>query len=230
MRFDPGYAAIMIAAPLSALLASRFVSSRPLPLNGRQKLGLAIGAFCGAMISAKIPYVIMSGPDQGISVWFQDGKTILFGMLGGYLGVELAKHLMGIRTKTGDNFAVPAAVAIAIGRIGCFYGGCCFGSPTDLPWACRFRDGIPRHPTQLYEFLFHAAAAVVLYGLAKRRMFPGNLIKLYFLAYFAFRFVTEFIRPEPRVALGLTFYQWTALLAAPLFALLLWKDWRTEKA
>ena len=220
----------MVSAPLSAWIAARFTPARPLPLTRREKLGLAIGAFCGAMISSKLPYVIISaGSEQGMRAWFQDGKTILFGMLGGYLGVEMAKYIMNVRIKTGDNFVVPAAVAIAVGRLGCFYGGCCYGTTTNLPWACRFGDGIPRHPTQLYEFIFHTTMAILFYNFVKRRMFQGNLIKIYFLSYFAYRFVTEFIRPEQRLLCDLTLYQWTALVLTPVFVFLYWKDSRPRE-
>lgn len=50
------------------------------------------------------------------TAWFADGKTILLGIVGGYLGVEVAKRLLNVRIKTGDTFAVPVAVAIGIGR------------------------------------------------------------------------------------------------------------------
>ena len=126
--------------------------------------------------------------------------------------------------KTGDSFAVPVAVAIAIGRIACFTAGCCFGRETTLPWGVDFGDGLRRHPTQLYETAFHLAAAGVLAALQRRGMFRGQLIKLYFLSYFVYRFATEFIRPEPRLWLDLTGYQWAALAFIPLFVALWWLD------
>ena len=67
--------------------------------------------------------------------------------------------------------------------------------PTSLPWGVNFGDGRLRHPTQLYESAFHLLAAVVLFQLQRRQMFRGQLIRVYFVAYFVFRFVTEFIRP-----------------------------------
>lgn len=215
-----GYAAIMLSAPVAALAARRLAPA-PLPLAPREKAGLLFGAFCGSMILAKLPYVLFSssGPNS-ISAWMENGKTITLGLVGGYIGVELAKYRLGIRIKTGDSFAVPAAVAIAVGRLGCFYAGCCYGTCTNLPWAVRFADGQPRHPTQLYEVAFHSAAAVTLYQLQKRGMFRGQLIKLYFIAYFVYRFLTEFIRPEPKVLLGLTAYQWSAVIFIPVFILL----------
>jgi phosphatidylglycerol:prolipoprotein diacylglycerol transferase len=170
------------------------------------------------MLGAKLPYLLLDweGMLSG-RAWFDNGKTILFGMVGGYFGVELAKALLDVRIKTGDSFAVPVAVAIAIGRLACFEAGCCFGRETALPWGVDFGDGLPRHPTQLYEAAFHLAAAAGLAVLQRRGLFRGQSIKLYFLAYFAYRFATEFLRPEPRLWLDLTGYQWAALAFSLLF-------------
>ncbi len=70
---------------------------------------------------------------------------------------------------------------------------------------------VPRHPTQLYEVIFHALAAIVLYATMDSKRFAGNKLKIYLIIYFAFRFFTEFLRPEPAILLGLTGYQWTSL-------------------
>ena len=138
--------------------------------------------------------------------WFDSGKTIVFGLVGGYFGVELAKWALQIRLKTGDSFAVPVAAAVAVGRLACLAGGCCYGTVTSLPWGVDFGDGQPRHPTQLYEFGFHLAAALMLHQLLQRRLLRGQLIKLYIISYLTYRFLTEFIRPEPQLWAGLTGY------------------------
>lgn len=211
------YTGIMSLAILSGYVLSRRYQQR-LTLDRTQRIGLALGAFCGAMLGAKLPFALADW--EGLATgaaWFSDGKTILTGLAGGYLGVEAAKWIFDIRVKTGDTFVVPVAVAIAIGRLACFFGGCCYGTPCTLPWGVDFGDGIRRHPTQIYEFLFHVTAAAVLAQLAARKLFTGQLIKLYILSYLAYRFLTEFIRPEPRLWLTLTLYQWTALALAPIF-------------
>jgi phosphatidylglycerol:prolipoprotein diacylglycerol transferase len=222
------YAAIMLTSLLAALAATRLFPS-PVRLTGRQKLGLAIGAFCGGMIGAKLPFALYywDGLLDG-TAWLMDGKTILAGLIGGYFGVEYAKHAMGIRGKTGDGFAVPVALAVAIGRLACFTAGCCHGIPTDLPWAVDFGDGVMRHPTQLYESAFHLVMAGVLAWLYRARLCRGQLIKLYILAYLAYRFVTEFIRPEPEFALAFTAYQWTCMGFFPVFVGLWVYDARNE--
>lgn len=221
---DATYIALMLAALVVGWLVSR-LTARGSPLSRRQRLGLALGAFCGAMIAAKLPFVLSDweGMKSG-RAWFDNGKTITFGLVGGYFGVEYAKLVLGIHIKTGDAFAAPVAAAIGVGRLACFSAGCCYGAPTETAWGIDFGDGLLRHPTQLYEAAFHFTCAAVLIVLEREGLFRGQLIKLYFIAYFAFRFLTEFIRPEPQMLLGMTLYQWTCLAFIPLFAWL----WRRD--
>jgi phosphatidylglycerol---prolipoprotein diacylglyceryl transferase len=229
MSHDIRYALVMLAAvTVMSVLLRR--SQRSLPLAGWQKLGIGIGGFCGAMIGAKLPFALSdwAGLLSG-AAWLADGKTILCGIIGGYLGVELAKWTLDVRVKTGDTFAVPVAVGVAMGRLACFVGGCCYGTPTDLPWGICFArapDGVPRHPTQLYEAAFHLTMAGLLLAFQRQGRFPGQLIKLYILAYLGYRFVTEWIRPEPQIWMGFTGYQWAALGLTPLFVGLWWRDAR----
>jgi len=218
----------MAAAVATGIWLSRRLPST-LALNSSERLGIGLGAFCGAMIGAKLPFVV-SDWDGFLSgaAWFSDGKTIICGLVGGYVGVEAAKWALGITEKTGDSFAVPVAAAVGVGRLACFVGGCCYGTPTSLPWGVVFPsvDSQPRHPTQLYEAAFHLTMAGILWQLQRRGMFRGQLIKLYILSYLAYRFATEFIRPEAQLWYGLTGYQWACLALAPVFAGLWIRDAR----
>lgn len=221
------YPAIMTAAVATGVLISRR-TQQSLRLGGAQRLGIALGAFCGGMLGAKLPFVLSDweGLRSG-AAWLDNGKTIVFGLVGGYFGVEIAKWALEIRVKTGDSFAVPVAAAVAIGRLACFSAGCCYGSPTSLPWGVDFGDG-KRHPTQLYESGFHLAAALVLASLARRGRFRGQLVKLYIIGYLAYRFATEFIRPEPKLWFELTGYQWACLALVPVFMVLAMRDRRSQ--
>jgi uncharacterized radical SAM superfamily Fe-S cluster-containing enzyme/prolipoprotein diacylglyceryltransferase len=211
------YFAIMTAAVTTGALLYRR-TGLPLDMTRWQKVGVGLGAFCGGMIGAKLPFLLSDW--QGFldgTAWLDDGKTIVSGLVGGYLGVQAAEWAMGVKSRMCDGFAVPLAAAIGIGRLACFSAGCCYGKATSLPWGVDFGDGLHRHPTQLYESAFHLTAAAVLWQLQRRGMFRGQLVKLYFLTYFAYRFLTEFIRPEEPLWLGLTGYQWAALVLAPFF-------------
>src|SRR3954454_24084464 len=132
------YPAFMGLAVATGIVLSRRTQPA-LGLTVWERLGLGLGAFCGGMIGAKLPFVLADweGLVSGRG-WFDNGKTIVFGLVGGYFGVELAKGMLGIRVKTGDGFAVPVAAAVAVGRLACFSAGCCYGTPTRLPWGVDF--------------------------------------------------------------------------------------------
>jgi len=223
---DWGYACIMGTALWAGWLLSRR-RQQSLPLSRLERLGIATGAFCGAMVGAKLPFLLTDwrGMVSG-AAWFSDGKTIVLGLVGGYFGVEIAKWVLQVRTKTGDSFAVPVAVAVGIGRLACFHAGCCHGTETVMPWGCDFGDGLRRHPTQLYEAAFHLSMAGLLAWFGHRGWFRGQLVKLYIIAYLLFRLLTELIRPEPILLAGLTVYQVAALVLLPVFTLLWWHDAR----
>lgn len=223
---NPLYATIMLAAVATALVLSRRRQA-PLPLSIGQRAGIVAGAFCGAMVGAKLPFLLADLPGLASGhAWLSDGKTIVTGLVGGYFGVELAKWALEIRVKTGDSFAVPVAASVAVGRLGCFAAGCCYGAVTRWPWGVDFGDGLPRHPTQLYEAAFHGAMALALVAVERRGLWPGQRIKGYLLAYFAYRFVSEWLRPEPVLAGHLTGYQWASLVLLGLFGFLWWSDCR----
>jgi phosphatidylglycerol:prolipoprotein diacylglycerol transferase len=220
------YMLVMMTAVLVAFAIARRRQNK-IAISSSHRSILAFAAFCGSMIGAKLPFLfdadwhgLMSG-----TIWLTDGKTILGGIFGGYLSVELAKYFSGIRASTGDAFALPIAVAVGIGRFGCFVGGCCFGLPTRLPWGCEFHvlndpPGTLRHPTQLYECAFHLIAAIAIFYAERRNWIPGQRLKAYLLSYLLYRFATEWLRPEPLWIGGLTKYQWACFgLSAALIAL-----------
>ncbi|MFZ4507189.1 MAG: prolipoprotein diacylglyceryl transferase [Fimbriimonas sp.] len=84
------------------------------------------------------------------------GRTIIAGVLGGWLGVEIAKRRYGIKVSTGPLWAVALPAGESIGRIGCWFHGCCYGRECDLPWAV-FQHDAARYPTQ---FLLSGSALI----------------------------------------------------------------------
>src|SRR5437764_1887070 len=129
-------------------------------------------AFVGGALGSKVLYWA-EDPASTATHWrdftyLMGGKTIVGGLIGGWIAVELMKKYVGISESTGDLFAVPLAVGIAIGRIGCFLTGLSdktYGTATSLPWGVDFGDAVRRHPTQLYEAVFLIGLAVALYRL-----------------------------------------------------------------
>jgi phosphatidylglycerol---prolipoprotein diacylglyceryl transferase len=156
------------------------------------------------------------------------GKTIVGALAFGLLSVELMKRYIGLRASTGDLYAIPLALGIAIGRVGCFLTGLAdntYGTPTLLPWAVDFGDSIPRHPTQLYEIAFLLLLIPMLWAVLARTGMgskatgsrglgtqPGDAFKLLMVAYMTFRLLADFIKPYPRLFLGLGAIQWTCVL------------------
>jgi len=140
------------------------------------------------------------------------GKTIVGGLIGGLLAVEFVKARRGVTVATGDLLVLPLAIGIAIGRIGCFLTGLDDGTSgiaTGLPWGVDFGDGIPRHPTQLYEIAFLVVLLIVAMRLASHAP-NGDAFKLFLLGYLSFRVLGDFIKPATRVA-GMSILQWTCL-------------------
>lgn len=156
--------------------------------------------------------------------WHQAGKTIVGGLIGGVIAVELVKKRLGVKLATGDLFAIPLLVGIVIGRIGCFLTGLTddtYGKATTLPWAVDFGDGVPRHPTQLYEIVFLTVLGILLVAYSRRPRAQGDSFKLFMIGYLAWRFLIDFLKPE-KLALGVSVIQIACLLMllyyAPHFA------------
>lgn len=129
------------------------------------------------------------------------GQSIVGGLLGGLIGVEMAKKLVGVTQSTGDRFVMPILVGLIIGRIGCFIVGLqddTFGNPTSLPWAVDFGDGIPRHPTQLYDIGFALVALALFHRyrpvLARE---SGLQFKLMLAGYLLWRLAIDGLKPVP---------------------------------
>ncbi len=126
--------------------------------------------------------------------------------------------------------ALPIIVGTAIGRIGCFLTGNedhTVGLPTQLPWGVNFGDG-PRHPTQLYEILFLIVLGMFIVWLSRRPHREGDLFKCYFVAYLAFRFAVDFLKPEVRVFAGLSSIQLASLIA--LLYVIVDRHWESRRA
>lgn len=180
---------------------------------GNNGLVIAMAALVGGIIGAKLPIWVANLPAivaDPSAASLLGGRTIVGGIIGGALTVYAVKRRMGISQRLG-NYLVPSlALGIFLGRMGCFFTGCCYGKSTGLPWGVDFGDAIARHPTQLYEAAFVLVLGVVAQA-TKERFAPGVLFKWFMVLYFGWRFSVEFIRVSEVSALGLTYYQLAAL-------------------
>lgn len=184
---------------------------------GHQVVGFA--ALLGGLLGSKLGMALFVPPTElvrlGAAALAFDftGKTVVGGIAGGYLGVELAKRLVGVRHSTGDGFAVALPVAQGVGRVGCFLHGCCVGRPSDAPWAVEV-GGVHRHPTQLYEAALDLALAAALWSVRERPRPAGHLFKAALVGYATIRFALEPLRGDTGWTLGpFTAVQWVCLAA-----------------
>ena len=180
---------------------------------------LLAAAVMGAAVGSKVLAWVESWPDYWAvrndpSEWM-GAKTIIGGLLGAWIGVEIAKRIMQVRRNTGDGFVLSLCVGIAIGRIGCFLTGLpdhTYGIATSLPWGVDFGDGIRRHPTQLYESFLMIPLGLALWWRSRQPHPNGELFRLFLGIYLTFRFFVEFIKPTYRPYLGLSALQLASLI------------------
>jgi prolipoprotein diacylglyceryltransferase len=183
-----------------------------------QNMWVIVGAVFGALAGSKV-LAWLESPQQYAAAWragagaaaLLGGKTIVGGLIGGWGGVELAKKRLGVSARTGDVYVFPLVLGMCIGRVGCFLTGLpdhTYGTQTTLPWGVDFGDGVPRHPTQLYEIgiLFALGAALLLR--MRRPWVDGEIFRLFMVGYLLFRFAIEFIKPRYTGYLGLSAIQW----------------------
>jgi phosphatidylglycerol---prolipoprotein diacylglyceryl transferase len=178
--------------------------------------GGLIGGILGAKILAIFQHIdlLWSGA-VAAPMLIIGGKTIVGALLGATLGVEITKKLRNIQTATGDVFAYPLIVGIAIGRIGCFLTGLSdqtYGIATNLPWGVDFGDHVLRHPTQLYEVVFLQGLLVYLQYRQRRPMLAGDLFRFFMVCYLSFRWTIDFIKPDFHPLLGMSAIQIACLL------------------
>jgi phosphatidylglycerol---prolipoprotein diacylglyceryl transferase len=227
------YFACVLLGIVAAFAAARWQPpATTLPPASRQALRIAAigGAIAGAYglqlvadlcgFSAPLPPAARgNGDDLPLG-----GRTVLGGLLGGWLAVEIGKRIAGIRAATGGDFALPLAVALCLGRLGCWAAGCCAGSECTRAWyATVDAAGTPRWPVQLVEVAFHGGAAIVLAIAARRRWWPEQRLLAYFASYGVLRFGLEFWRQHPPVVLGLTWHQGLALVLTVSAAIVWWR-------
>ncbi len=209
------YGLLLAAAYLVGLWYAS-VRARKRGLDANRVTDLGIYIIISALVGAKLLLVVVEfdhflrDPSEIWNVLRSAG--VFYGGL--LLAVAVAfwymrRHRLPVWT-TCDAFAPGIALGQAVGRIGCLMAGCCYGTPTDLPWGVTFTNplaaanvGTPLdvslHPTQLYE----SAAVLAILGillLAERRgtSFPGRTFWSYLLLYPCARFAIEFFRGDPR--------------------------------
>jgi prolipoprotein diacylglyceryltransferase len=183
------------AAGLSVYWVTR-LSGRQFPASPAGDWRYIAVLVCGAGVGA----VLFGSANLWLSQQTGLARSIEGAIAGGILAVELYKRSAHISARTGARFALPLAVGVAVGRIGCYLAGLddfTYGTPTALPWGHDFGDGISRHPVQLYESAAMAVFAI-FYVMQVRRNDRFVIENGFYLAvgYCGLqRFLWEFIKP-----------------------------------
>ena len=179
------------------LLPAEALPANRVPYPGAYAITAGAGALCGAMFFGTANALL-----SGLQAL---GFSMVGGIAGAIMAIEAFKRFTGVRGSTGIVFAAPFAATVAVGRLGCFFSGLAdftYGTPTGVPWAVDFGDGIGRHPVQLYESLAMAAMFVVLIQRfrARDRFWLANGFYLTVGWYGLQRFVWEFFKPYATLA------------------------------
>lgn len=168
--------------------------------------------FIAGVLGAKITQLVAEGWPMHLSTQAaldprNGGRALLGGVVFGWLGVEAAKWKLGIRRSTGDLFALALPAGEAVGRIGCYFNGCCYGEKCDLPWAIWQHDAW-RHPAQIYSAVIAAGLFGWLLWLRPRLTREGDLFRAYLVGFGITRFLLEFVRWRESLWFGLSPMQW----------------------
>jgi len=197
-------------------------------ITTEHRFWIIINGALGAAIFSKV-LGLLEHPElitlsQQNIVYLFASKTIVGGLLGGILGVELTKKYLGIKYSSGDLFCFPLILGMIIGRIGCFLSGIedgTHGLPTHFIVGMDLGDGITRHPTALYEIIILILIWIFLQNAQKKwDLVNGRLFQLFMISYLSWRFGIEFLKPvyqyEPfglsaiqmACLVGLLYYSW----------------------
>ena len=174
---------------------------------------MAVYAIIAGLMGAKVLLLIVEWPfysrnPRELLSLFQSGGVFYGGLLGAIpVAFWYARRHQLDGWKTADVLAPGVAVGQAIGRMGCFMAGCCYGKPTSVPWAVTFTDvfanrnvgtplDTPLHPTQIYESLACFLIMGILLWMAPRKRFHGQVVLAYVVLYAVARFVVEMFRGD----------------------------------
>lgn len=206
------YGVLLVAALLSALwLTGRLARRHGLDPQKVQDLGIA--SIIAGLIGAKLLLVVVDFDQYRLSPRalldvLQSGGVFYGGLLGAIPVAwwYIRKHSLPL-FNTLDVLAPAVALGQGVGRLACFAAGCCYGSPSTLPWSVIFHNedahalvgvplGVPLHPSQLYESVSAFVLLLVLLAVLKNRRFQGQVFIVYLLSYSVLRFLLEFFRGD----------------------------------
>lgn len=231
---------VLLAAAYLLGLQFALMRARSRGLDPNRVMDLGIWIIISALLGAKLLLLVVefdkyaSHPAELLDLFRSGG--VFYGGLMAAVAVALwylRRHRMPMWTVC-DVFAPGIALGHVIGRMGCLFAGCCFGRPTEVPWAITFHNeyaaqnvgtplGVPLHPTQLYEAGAELLILILLIATERRgRPFAGRTFWAYMFLYGVSRFIIEFYRGDPRGTVGMfSTSQFLSLVIVPLSIIML---------
>lgn len=170
---------------------------------------IAIGLLLGSRIFYFLFYnlsIVLQNPLHILKIW-EGGMSFHGGLIGVIVaGIIFCRQYKKDFYELADLAVIPVVFGLGIGRIANFINGELYGRPTALPWAVDFGDGIPRHPSQLYESAKNFVIFSILWMLTKKeKLQKGTLFWVFITLYGLFRFFIEFVR-QPDSQLGFVLF------------------------
>lgn len=205
----PSYGIMLVVSFLFAIIyAKRAAKKADIPPVIIENLAFYL--MLGVIIGGRILYVMFHWGQYehdilGIIRIWEGGMMFFGGFLGGFLAgmIYLKKQKISV-LQVADIVAPAIAIGVFFTRIGCFLNGCCFGTPSTLPWAIKFPahcvagaspvGDLTLHPTQIYTSLFGLALFFFLNNRLNKPHSRGEIFSFYLMFHGAFRFGINFIR------------------------------------
>ncbi len=200
-----------VALGFIAGIAAAIRLGKSIGLNSNNILDMGFIIILSGLIGSRLLFIIINLPEYTANplnifkIW--EGGLVFSGGLVAVIIVVLIyvrKYNYNIWT-IGDLWSPAASIGEGIGRIGCFFAGCCYGRPCDLPWAVTFTDpktiaipNIPLHPTQLYSFLSSMIIFAVLMILHSKRKYEGQVFLWFLILHSTARLILERFRGDSR--------------------------------
>jgi phosphatidylglycerol:prolipoprotein diacylglycerol transferase len=193
-------------------LAAFWTAARRAPRTGVAPEAISDMApwlIAGAIVGARALYVLSYWKEEfaGKPIWEifmlrRSGLVYYGGLIGSSLATIFYARIRNLQLwKIADIIAPSIALGHGIGRIGCLMTGCCYGCPTNMPWAIHFPSdhwtkGVGVHPTQIYESVLNIGLFAGLAWLYRRKKFDGQIFAVYLMAYAVLRTFVEVFRGD----------------------------------